>query len=97
MSATKPRLKVLRTDDISTSTTVLTDGQPVYDKETKRLLVGDGSTQAKGLTNYADQSTKSETILNQKGNQISIWTGTQAEYDGIDTKNANTLYFIVEE
>ena len=25
-----------------------------------------------------------------------IWTGTQAEYDAITTKDANTLYFIVE-
>lgn len=25
-----------------------------------------------------------------------IWTGTQAEYDAIITKDANTLYFIVE-
>jgi hypothetical protein len=25
-----------------------------------------------------------------------IWTGTQAEYDAITTKDVNTLYFIVE-
>lgn len=26
-----------------------------------------------------------------------IWKGTQAEYDEIDTKDSNTLYFIIEE
>jgi hypothetical protein len=25
---------------------------------------------------------------------INFWTGTQAQYDAIGTKNANTLYFI---
>lgn len=25
-----------------------------------------------------------------------IWTGTQSEYEAIDTKDANTLYFITE-
>lgn len=35
-------------------------------------------------------------INNQNNVGISIWTGTQAEYDAIMAKDANTLYFIVE-
>ena len=36
-------------------------------------------------------------INNQDNLGISIWTGTQAEYDAIMAKDANTLYFIVEQ
>lgn len=36
-------------------------------------------------------------ISNQNNDAISIWTGTQAEYDAIMTKDAYTLYFIVEQ
>lgn len=36
-------------------------------------------------------------ISNQNNDAISIWTGTQAEYDAIMAKDANTLYFIVEQ
>ena len=25
-----------------------------------------------------------------------VWTGTQAQYDAIPTKNANTLYFVTQ-
>lgn len=35
-------------------------------------------------------------ILDRSNNSIkSIWTGTQAEYDDISTKDSNTIYFIV--
>ena len=30
------------------------------------------------------------------GNPVSIWTGTEAEYEAITTYDANTLYFITE-
>ena len=36
------------------------------------------------------------TIYDQNSNAISIWTGTQEEYDALSTKNANTLYYIIE-
>ena len=35
-------------------------------------------------------------INNQDNVAISIWTGTQTEYDAITTKDANTLYFVIE-
>lgn len=33
-------------------------------------------------------------IYDQNSNAISVWTGTQAEYDAITTKDANTLYLV---
>lgn len=35
-------------------------------------------------------------IKNQEDVAISIWTGTQEEYDALTTKDANTLYYIIE-
>lgn len=35
-------------------------------------------------------------IYDNKQNGISIWTGTQEEYDALTTKDANTLYYIIE-
>ena len=29
-------------------------------------------------------------------NYVTLWTGTQTEYDGVTSKDANTLYFITE-
>ena len=44
---------------------------------------------------YVDNFVPTE-INNQDNVGISIWTGTQAEYDAITTKDANTLYFVIE-
>lgn len=35
-------------------------------------------------------------IKNQSSTSISVWTGTQAEYDAITTKSATTLYFVTD-
>lgn len=48
-------------------------------------------------SNYSATWTKTllpTTIYDQNSNAISVWTGTQAEYDAITTKNANTLYLV---
>lgn len=40
-------------------------------------------------------SVLSKNIINSKdGSSINIWTGTQAQYDNISSKDINTLYFI---
>ena len=36
-----------------------------------------------------------DTIKDTVNNLTKIWTGTQAQYDAIGTKDANTLYFIM--
>ena len=45
-------------------------------------------TQSNGLITLPDYPASS---------QYNIWVGTQTEYDGISTKDNNTLYFIKEE
>lgn len=42
-----------------------------------------------GVTSFPQKSTEPGTLVNY------IWSGTQAQYDAIGTKDANTLYFIV--
>lgn len=55
-----------------------------------------------------DTQQKISTLLAAKQNTITnpvtgasaaltIWTGTQAEYDAISPKNANTLYFVTSD
>jgi hypothetical protein len=41
------------------------------------------------LGKYVSKSTETGTAVNE------VWSGTQAQYDAITTKDANTLYFIV--
>lgn len=40
---------------------------------------------------------KAKTVVNQNGGSIKYWTGTQAQYDAIATKDANTLYNITDD
>ena len=44
-------------------------------------------------TNYSSAQTLQEVISNI---QNTIWTGTQTQYDQLESKNENTLYFITE-
>lgn len=62
-------------------------------------------TQKVDLTNYATTSALSTALTTKIGNNTDTYTGTaaaqyiitltQAEYDAIGTKNANTLYVII--
>lgn len=50
-----------------------------------------------GVSMCEKYATKDE--LNNINTQLdgkTIWTGTQAEYDAITTKDSNTLYFVTE-
>ena len=101
MSQTNPRIKVLRVDNIKNKSDILEYGQPVYDKKTNRLLVGDGKmpesgsnltgTEASKLTNTSDCWLNSA----QSGKPTKLWVGSEAEYNSL-TKDSNTLYFIKE-
>lgn len=42
-----------------------------------------------GVMAVPQKSTSTGTLVNY------IWSGTQAQYDAIGTKDANTLYFII--
>ena len=47
---------------------------------------------SKASTTYVD--TADNYIINTLMGGLKLWTGTQAQYDAIVTKNATTLYFI---
>lgn len=52
-------------------------------------------TELEGRVDSLETAPESETVLNHNtGNRISIWVGTQAEYDTITTKDINTLYVV---
>lgn len=64
-------------------------------------VLSNGKVYVNGVGDYAGQgmaSTKPlDTVINEKVSSTTvatIWSGTQAEYDAITTKNANTLYII---
>lgn len=95
MSQTQPRIKILRVNDISSksneTTDKIADGQPVYDKKTSRILVGDGNTVASNLSSTSDKWLDSKSNTGNK-----LWVGTEADYNAITTKDSSTLYFIKE-
>lgn len=71
-------------------------GQMVIDDVQKRTFIAEGPTSADWRrlagTNYVDTATNyiQQTVLQNR----KIWAGTQASYNAIATKDANTLYFI---
>jgi hypothetical protein len=71
-------------------------GQFVIDSTNKRTFIAAGETTGdwKRLaeTTYAD--TGDNYIINNILGSTKIWTGSQAAYDGITTKDTATLYFI---
>lgn len=80
-------IKILRGNSTTraSSQTVLEDGQPLYEKDTHKLYVGDGTTQAKNLrcitTDLAEKAT----------NAINATNATNAE--NTDFTNATSAYF----
>lgn len=66
------------------------------------ILVSNGTTSTlktvngESLLGSGDITTPTPTVNAASGTKT-IWTGTQSEYEAIDTKDANTLYFITEE
>ena len=71
-------------------------GDLVVDDGNNRSFIAHGTTVADwervATTNYVD--TADNYIINNLMNGLKLWSGTQAQYDAIVTKNATTLYFI---
>lgn len=70
-------------------------------KTTSDLLNAAGGTttlktiNGESLLGSGDITTPTPTVNAASGTKT-IWTGTQSEYEGVTTKDANTLYFITE-
>lgn len=73
---------------VSASTKVLADGQPLYEKDTHKLKVGDGSTQAKSLPYITvdTDSTLSSTSTNPIQNKV-----VNSELEGKVAKAGDTM------
>jgi hypothetical protein len=71
-------------------------GQMAVDGTNKRTYVAEGSTSGDwkrlATTTYAD--TADNFIIDNLLGGLTLWSGTQAQYDAIGAKNAKTLYFV---
>lgn len=89
--------------------TVLTEHQSltnyVQKNNTSGLLKNDGTVDTNtylttetepAYTQSAAATLTSSNIVKGASQSYTIWSGTQAEYDAITTKDNNTLYFIKE-
>lgn len=74
----------------------LFNGEPAYDETNKIIKVGDGVTLWNDLPNipHSDTSGLSSTSSCRVKNIIAL---TETEYNSIQNKDPNTLYFIVTE
>ena len=86
-------VKILRGNSTTraSSQRVLEDGQPLYEKDTNKLYVGDGTTQAKNLrcitTDLAEKATNATNAVNAE----KATNATNAE--NTDFTNATADYF----
>lgn len=69
--------------------------------DTDLLNAAGGTTTLKtingeSLLGSGDITTPTPTV-NAASGTLTLWTGTQTEYEGVTSKDANTLYFITEE
>ena len=86
-------IKLLRSNSTTraSSQRVLEDGQPLYEKDTHKLYVGDGTTQAKNLrcitTDLAEKATNATNAVNAE----KATNATNAE--NTDFTNATADYF----
>ena len=90
----------------SVSGSVVQNIGSVIDGETIKLngenkLYVDGanlSVSAAATATTASSANFAETLKNTlNGNAINVWVGTQADYDAVTVKEANTLYLVKEE
>ena len=86
-------IKLLRSNSTTraSSQRVLEDGQPLYEKDTHKLYVGDGTTQAKNLrcitTDLAEKATNATNAINAE----KATNATNAE--NTDFTNGTAAYF----
>lgn len=71
------------------------------DKDNPALkITGDGLTfrsrNSNELINAGGGFTSADTFVKTSSGSKTIWTGTQSEYEAVNPKDANTLYFITE-
>ena len=82
--------------------TITNTGINISGKTNNDLIAAAGGTttlktiNGESLLGSGDITIPTPTVNAASGTKT-IWTGTQSEYEGVTTKDANTLYFITEE
>lgn len=67
-------------------------GQQVYREDTHTIFIYKGTDPA-SLDNWVESAAASDTVWYGTENKIIFYNITQSAYDGLETKNADTLYF----
>lgn len=70
-------------------------GQQVYRSDTKSVWIYKGGTVSE-LTNWVESAGGSDTVWAGTENKVIFYAMTQSTFDGLDSKDANTLYFITD-
>ena len=83
------------------STSVLLEGQPMYETDTKYFYIGDGTTQAKSLQPISSGGSALEfdsSSFNVSEDTVTLKGATQTTLGGIKAwMSGNTLYISTEE
>lgn len=65
--------------------------------QSNQVLRADGSTTQLGTINGSSiMGTTNFQLAKTSSNNLTLWTGTESEYNAISSKDSNTLYFITE-
>lgn len=70
-------------------------GQQVYRSDTKSVWIYKGGTVSE-LTNWVESAGGSDTVWAGTENKVIFYAMTQSTFDGLGSKDANTLYFITD-
>lgn len=70
-------------------------GQQVYREDTHTVWIFKGGDPA-SLSQWAESASASDTIWHGTQNKVIFYAATKTQYDALDTKDANTLYFITD-
>ena len=67
-----------------------------FDEDSINPIIDEINTEISALETTATNLDTRATALETKVGNYSLWVGTQSEYNAITTKDANTIYHILE-
>lgn len=72
---------------------ILAPGEIGVETDTQKIKVGNGINNYNSLS-YVGNTIPTNIVTTSNSTPLVIWKGTQSAYDGITTKDENTLYII---
>ena len=70
-------------------------GQQVYRDDTHTVWIFKGGL-ASNIDNWVESASQNDTVWNGTQNRVLFYAVTQSQYDGIGSKDTNTLYFVTD-